>query len=272
MRGRRVFGLFGLLLAAALAPGQEKLSVGTKPGDVVPSTFRALLVTDTRFPPKNNPPMKAEDRDPRDRTAMMHCLVCENGLNPVVAVFVRGETKGNAPVVRLAQAIDRLIPQYRGDKLAGFVAFLTVDGVAKDFEGVNIATTLKNPDETANTVDVAYGNTEKVVTVTDPKGNKTRTELGFEYPDDERRDALAADVRDLAAEAKAGSVPFGLAPKTSKSTAAWELNENDDVTVVIYFRLRVAKKWTFKGGPTDDQIKEIVAATEEMITGEPAKK
>jgi hypothetical protein len=268
--------LIGLVAAAAaLAQAQDPPAGGTKPGDIIPSTFRAFLVTDDRFPPKVSPPTKPEDRDPRDRTNKIHCLVCENGQSPVVAVFVRSDPKnlgGDSGVAKLAQAVNRLIPQYRGDRLAGFVNFLKLEGVAADFENAKITTTVKNPDDTKTTIDVAYGKTGKVVTVTDPQKQTTQTELGFEYPDDERRDALVAEVRDFAAEVKAPNVPFGLAPTNSKATQAWGIGEKDEVTVIIYNRLRVAKRWTFDAkGPTDEQVKEIVAATEEMITGEPKK-
>lgn len=276
MRGGRIVGVLGLVAAAVAASAQNPPSSGTKPGDILPSTFRAFLVTDDRFPPKVSPPTKPEDRDPRDRTSKIHCLVCENGQSPVVTIFVRADAKnlgGGSGVAKLAQAVNRLIPQYRGDRLAGFVVFLKLEGVAKDFENAKITTTVKNPDDTKTAIDVAYGKTEKTVTITDPKKQVTQTELGFEYPDDERRDALAAEVRDFAAEVKAPNVPFGLAPASSKANQAWGIGEKDEVTVIIYNRLRVAKRWTFDAkGPTDEQIKEIVAATEEMITGEPAKK
>jgi hypothetical protein len=278
MRIRRMFGMFGVLAAAAavVAAQDDKAPSGTKPGDVIPSPFRAYLVVDDRFPPKVTPPVKTEDRDPRDRTNKMHCLVCENGLNPMIAVFVRSDLKtagATAGVERLAQAMDRLIPAFRGDKLSGFIMFLRLEGVAKDFENAAITTSLKNPDDTKTGVAVTYGKTVKLVTITDPKGTKEQTELGYEYPDDEKRDAHAADVRSLAGAVKAPTVPFGLAPVKSVFTDAWGIGPDDDVTVVIYFRYRVAKRWVFKApGPTDEQVREISAGVEEMITGEPTKK
>ena len=132
-----------------------------------------------------------------------------------------------------------LIPEYRGDKLAGFVAFLQIEGMPK------------------------------AVTIAGADNAQTTLELDAEYPDDEKRDQYATQIRDLAAGVKAPNVVFALAPVTSKSIDAWGIKAGDEVTVVIYHRLRVANRWTFKAadGPTDEQIKSIVAATEEMITG-----
>ena len=70
------------------AKPQPKLVI---PPDVVPSTFRAFLVTDSRFPPLKEGEGKdaTEVPNPLNRSGKIHCLVCENGLAPVVAIFVR---------------------------------------------------------------------------------------------------------------------------------------------------------------------------------------
>ncbi|MDB5308975.1 MAG: hypothetical protein JWO38_3177 [Gemmataceae bacterium] len=253
MKSVRLFGMCGLLSAAAAVsaaapqdpkdpPGAKAPASTAQPGQVVPSTFRAFMVVDDRFPPKVSPPTSQDDRDPRDRTNKIHCLVCENGLSPVVAVFVGAKVDpktlgADSGVGKLAAALNKIIPDYRAYKLGGFVTFLKIEGMPK------------------------------VVTLTDTP--QTTVELDAEYPDDEKRDAYATEVRDVANQAKAANVVFGLAPVKSKATDTWGIGPDDEVTVVIYNRLRVANRWTFKAadGPTDGQVKEIVAATEEMITG-----
>ena len=94
-----------------------------------------------------------------------------------------------------------------------------------------------------------------------------------EYPDDEKRDQYATEIRDLATNLKTTNVVFGLAPAKSKANTTWGIGETDEVTVIVYHRLRVKNRWTFKAadGPTDDQVKEIIAAAEETITGEKKK-
>ncbi|HEX4614042.1 MAG TPA: hypothetical protein VH092_38020 [Urbifossiella sp.] len=242
MTPRRTTGLAaGLLLAAAAVAQEPKAEPSTaQPGQKVPDTFRAFLVADDRFPPKVSPPTKAEDRDPRDRTRKMHDLVGENGLSPVVAVFVRADPKelGDSGVVKLAKAVDKIVPKYRADRLAGFVQFLRIEGAAKS------------------------------VTLTNPDGTTKVVELDAEFPDDEKRDLHAADVFQLAKSAAAPNVPVGLAPVTSRSATAWGLKAEDAVTVVIYNRLRVEGRWVFPAaGPTDGQVAEIIKATEAMIDG-----
>lgn len=238
---RRIAGMLGLVLASTVLAAQPQAPASTaKPGEVVPSTFRAYIVADNRFPPKVNPPVKADDRDPRDRTNKMHCLVCDNGLSPVVAIFVRPDAKtlADGGVVKLAQAVERIIPDYRADRLAGFIQFLKIEGMPKS------------------------------VTLTAADGTQSVVELDAEYPDDENRDLYATDIRDLAKAANTPNIVYGLAPAKSKANDAWGIGENDQVTVVIYNRLRVANRWTFDAaGPNDAQIAEIIAATEEMITG-----
>lgn len=248
MTTRRMFGMLGVVLAGGLAAAQDPKAAPAgkaRPGDPVPATFRAFLVTDNRFKGKENPQTKTAERDPKDRTGKIHCLVCENGLSPVAAVFVRADPKALGPdagVVRLASRMNKLIPDFRGDKLAGFVLFLRVDGPPK------------------------------AVAVPGAGPDAPPIELDAEYPDDERRDEYARDIADLAKAAEAPNVPFGLAPARGKVADAWGIGPDDEVTVVLYNRLKVANRWTFKAdGPNAAQIDEIAAAVAEMITGKKGK-
>ena len=244
MTPRRMFGLCGLYLLAGAGLAQEPKSArpsAAQPGQPVPATFRAYLVADDRFPPKSPKVEKPEDRDPRDRTGKVHCLVCENGLSPAVAVFVRADPKTLGPdagVVKLASRLNKLIPEYRADRMAGWVHFLRLDGPAK------------------------------AVAVPGAAPGTAPVELDAEYPDDERRDEYARDIRDLVKAAEAPNVPFGLAPARGKMVDAWGIGPDDEVTVILYNRLKVAKRWTFKAdGPTAAQIDEIAAAVAQLIGG-----
>lgn len=243
-------GLAGLLCLSA--SGQDpKVNI---PPDAVPATFRMYLVTDYRFPFLKNPdntPKKGADgkdvRDARDRTEKMHCLVCDYGLSPVVAVFVRADAKtlgADSGVGKLAKRLDALIPRYRADKLAGFVAFLQLEAGEKTVTGKT-----KQPDGTE---------VESMVV------------LDFEYPDDEKRDVYAKDIRDLANGLNTPNVPFGLAATKSKALTAWGVAEKDEVTVIVYYRMRrVGTPWRFAQAAdlTDAKIDAILDATEEKITG-----
>ncbi len=223
-------------LAAAAA-----VAKGATVANVVPGTFRAQLVVDNRFkvPVKN--PDGSETPDPRNRTGKIHCLVCENGLSPVVAVFVRADLKGvdaNSGLGKLIKGTDTLIPKHRGDKLASFVMFLKLDGGPK------------------------------LVTVKGPDGSEEKVEAAKEYPDDEKRDVYAKEIGDFATAVAADNVPFGLAPTTSPSITAFGIVETTPVTVIIYKGFRMARRWELKMDElTPEKISEILNATEAMITG-----
>jgi len=242
MRMRVLLPAAGLVALAGLAaPAQNPKDKAALPADVVPATFRAFLVTDGRFPPVKTADGKDEP-DPRNRTGKIHCLVCEYGLAPVVAVFVRADAKTlgqDSGVAKLTKNLNDLIPKFRADKLAGFVAFLRLEGG------------------------------EKAIKLTAADGTETTLTVDQEYPDDEKRDVYAEDIRKFANAVAAPNVPFGLAPEKSKAIAAWGVKDTDEVTVVVYYRMRmVGKPWGFAKAAdlTDAKIDEILKAAEGAIT------
>lgn len=214
---------------------------GGQNSNVVPSPLRAQLVVDNRFPPKVKPPKDDGDRDPRDRTGKMHCLVCEHGLSPVVAIFVRGDVSkvgATDGLSKLIKGADALIPKYRSDKLSAFVMFLKLDGGTK-------AVTVKGED-----------------------GSDTKVAIDLEYPHDEVRDAKAAEVRTYAGVVNTENVPFGLLADKSAAIRAFAIDDMVPVTVIIYNRLRTVQRWELKSDElTDEKITEILAATEAMTRG-----
>jgi hypothetical protein len=240
MRIRALFvaGLAGLLGLTAAA--QEP-----KPAEVVPGTFRAHLVTDGRFPPKKDKDGKEEGPDARNRTGKLHCLVCENGLVPVVAVFVRADPDRlgvDSGVARLAKAMDGLIREYRSDKLAGFVMFLRLEAGTK-------VVTVKTRQADGTEVE-------------------TKIEQDKEYPDDENRAKHVDAIEKFAAALAVPNVPFGLAAETSKVITGWGIQDADEVTVVFYNRMRVVERWRFARDAdlTDDQIARIRTAVVNTLT------
>lgn len=96
------------------------------PGAPVPAGLRAYIVVDDRFAPKVTPPKRQDDRDPRDRTRMMHDLVVEHGLNPTVAVLARQSGSGS-PAAKLAQALEPVLTAHKADNLGAYVVFLTLE-------------------------------------------------------------------------------------------------------------------------------------------------
>ncbi|HVK15327.1 MAG TPA: hypothetical protein VM533_00170 [Fimbriiglobus sp.] len=120
-----VITLAGLVAGVAVRAQDPKATLAA--GAPVPTGFRAYVVADDRFAPKVSPPKRQDDRDPRDRTKMMHDLVVEHGLNPTIAVFTRGKLEKDSPAARLAQALDPVVAKHRADNLGAYLVFLTLD-------------------------------------------------------------------------------------------------------------------------------------------------
>lgn len=239
--------LVGLMTAPAQDPKANPKPM--LPANVVPATFRAFLVVDGRFPPIKvvaSDGKETVEPDPRDKTGKIHCLVCENGLAPVVAVFVRADAKtlASSGVAKLVKNLDALIGEYRSYKLAGFVMFLRLEGG------------------------------DKTIKITAPDGKESSLTVDLEYPDDEKRDEYVQGIKDFSAAVKAPNVPLGLAPEKSKTVSAWGIGEKDEVTVVAYNRMRqIAPPWRFArvADLTDDKINEILGTVAEKVSGKKKK-
>ncbi len=234
--------LIGLPLLALTLTGRGQdppIRAGIAAG-VVPTPFRGFVVADPRFPPVVAPDGKME-RDPRDRTGKIHSFVTEFGLSPVVVVFTRSDPKAvtdETGLGKLVQAIDRILPKYRPDKLNAMVVFLRT----------------------------AAG--EKAVQLIDNNKVETQVAADKEYPDDEERDRHVQAIRDWISALKVMNVPVVLAPETSQAAKAWGIDDNDDVVVVVYTRLRlVAPPWKFpnRDAITDTHIAEIQKAIQAAI-------
>jgi hypothetical protein len=243
-------GLLGLVCLTALAQDPKT----PLPADVIPSPFRAFLVTDGRFPPLQDAEgnlLKGPDGknlpDPRNRQGQIHCLVCEAGLAPVVAIFARADLDTLQPdsgLGKLTKRLDELIPKYRSDKLAGFVMFLRLEGGTKV---VTVKTKLADGSEA-----------------------ETKVEQDLEFPDDEKRDVHAKKIEAFAAALDVPNVPFGLAAEKSKALTAWGVQDTDEVTVIFYQRMRVVgQPWRFARDAdlTDAKIDEMLKAVQAAIRG-----
>ncbi|HSQ58522.1 MAG TPA: hypothetical protein VLM40_22570 [Gemmata sp.] len=263
MRIRTFVAFPGLALLIALScrvlPAQEpKVDL---PKDVVPSTFRMFVVTDNRFEPLKDDegkPLVGPDGksvpNPKNRTGKIHCLVCEYGLNPTVAMFVRPDVAAlggaDGGVGKLIKQVNALIPKYRADKLGAFAAFLRLD-----FDG--------KPGTKIVTVKVKQANGTEI---------EQKVEEYKEYPDedDQKRDKYAESIRNFEKDLSVPNVPFGLAPEKSKTISEWKIADTDEVTVILYHRMRIiGQPWRFAKAAdvTDAKIAEIIKATEAEITG-----
>ena len=97
------------LLAGGLLLAQDAFKSGLQPGETLPGIFEPLNVTGEYVGEK-------------------HCLICENGLNPVVMIFARDMSD---PLLRLLVKLDAATAKNRASEMGSFVVFLS------DKEGLN---------------------------------------------------------------------------------------------------------------------------------------
>jgi hypothetical protein len=102
--------LLPTLLAVVLVPAafadDNPVLPGLRPKDEVPGPFYPFNVTG---------PARSKNH--------FHCLVTERGLDPTVAVFVRG-TDPDATLVSLLEKLDALVQKNERARLGGFAVFL----------------------------------------------------------------------------------------------------------------------------------------------------
>jgi hypothetical protein len=94
-------GLFLLTLALPLA-AQTPLKSGLQPGEKIEDIFEPLNVNG-------------------EHAGELHCLVCENGLNPVAMIFARDVSE---PLVSLIKKLDAEVEKHRKFDMGCFVVFL----------------------------------------------------------------------------------------------------------------------------------------------------
>jgi hypothetical protein len=106
-----------LLAVPAFAADEDKaFKSGPKPGEPVPGPFQPYVVVG-----------KAKFK------GKIHCPVTENGLNPVIAVFVRG-AEATETVTKLVGQLDEAAVKNEASRLGAFVVFLANDVKEDDRE------------------------------------------------------------------------------------------------------------------------------------------
>lgn len=224
----------GALLAGLLtsfAAGQEKQDPAPKEQSV-PGGFRMLLLADGRFSEEKT--AAGVYKDERNRLGKLHDPVTEYGLNSAIAVFVRGLPKDEtSPAVALMKLQQQLVERHRAKRLAGFVAFL---GMPRDLTA----------DATDNLLAQQIDAVQKIA-----KGaNVPLVSIG-----------LAEATVPAGENAKEG------AEKPTAQVAAWGIGPEDAITVVVYHRLKIVKRWKFTADkpPTADDLKDIAAVVDAVM-------
>jgi Cu/Ag efflux protein CusF len=92
-----------IVVAVGMQPGPSRLKSGLQSGERIPSAFDPVNVTG-------------------EHAGEPHCLVCENGLNPVAMIFAR---EVNEPLLGLVAKIDAATAKHRKAEMGSFVVFLS---------------------------------------------------------------------------------------------------------------------------------------------------
>jgi hypothetical protein len=109
-------GIVVLTLAVIPLAAADDLKSGPQPGTLLPGPFHPLNLT-------------------RTWASKYHCLVCEHGLNPVVAIFAREPGDANQPLTQLLKRLDDAVSRHQKGQLGGFVVFLNEDFAKEDRRG-----------------------------------------------------------------------------------------------------------------------------------------
>jgi hypothetical protein len=212
-----------LCAAMALAVLCTSVALRAQDNKAVPAGFRAFIVADDRYTPKKPQPKTPEDRDPRDRTNMMHNVIVEQGLHPVVVVFTRNPPGNATSAAKLAKELQPLLVKHKANNFAAYVVYLTLEK--------------------------EYPQDDRYVENDPAKGFV--------------REKEADAIRALATQLTTPRVVYGLAAGKSKQVEDWKIGDNDTVVVLYNKMQVVGRWEAKQGQSLpDDTIKAIVAAAD----------
>jgi hypothetical protein len=212
MKRYRWLGLGVVALATTLPVlAQEKR-------DNVSEGFRAFIVNEPRFAAS----------EIRNRAGKMQDLVCDHGLNPVIAVFSRTiPADATHPLNAIIAKQDELANDYASRRLGTYAVFLSLkDEFRKD-----------------ETRDARLAEIQRFIKEASPK----RTTIGLAEatvtPDGTNQAAVPSQVTAMGIEA------------------------DDDLVIVLYNRFGVVKRWKFKDDapPTPEKLGELTAEVEKLL-------
>lgn len=95
--------LFLVVCLSGLLWAEDKFKSGLQPGESIPNAFEPLNVTG-------------------DHAGEKYCLICENGLSPVVMIFAR---EVSDPLTRLITKTDAATAKHHASTMGSFVVFLS---------------------------------------------------------------------------------------------------------------------------------------------------
>jgi hypothetical protein len=199
--------LTAVLAVAAVAAGGDAPS-GPKSGATTPGPFHPYNVTGKY-------------------SGQFHCLVCQYGLSPVAAVFVRG-TDADDGLIELLKRLDQAVNRYDRANFRCFAVFLDKDVLRDDQRAAS--------------------------------GQDAWKDAEILFKDDDRRAELAKKLTEgVQDKAELKNIVLSLANDAGPS--GWNLAKDADVTVVLYRDHEVLQSFAFKR----DELKDAYAKLEPTI-------
>jgi hypothetical protein len=101
--------LLALVACSGAFQASGAVQSGPQVGSMIPGPFQPINATGSRV-------------------GMPHCLVCEYGVDPVVAIFSRedpGKVSDNKPLVDLLKKVDEAVGKHANDRLHAFAVLLS---------------------------------------------------------------------------------------------------------------------------------------------------
>jgi hypothetical protein len=143
-----------------------------------------------------------------------HCPVCEHGLRPAALIFAREVPGADKHLANLLRTLDAWIDQHPEEALGAQAIFLNDGGYREALVG--------KIDEKAKVSDLPLTK-------------------GILFKEDK-----AAQLTALANDAKLKHVAVGIA--SPSALADYHLNKDAEVTVILYYKLKVVANWAFPNG------------------------
>ncbi len=220
------------LLLPELHGGGEEFKSGLGPGRLIGGPFLPYTLND-RLTKAERAKARKEEKDDKEIAALtgrFHCMVCEYGLKPVVAIFVREDPDAKADanegaVQELLKKVDEAVERHQASYLNSFVIFLT-------------------PEARSSITEKKEEDTEKLVTEAVARAKLT-----------ERLTPLANSLN---------HVVVGFFP--AENLKGWDIAKQPGVTVMVYAKHKVLANHAFAEGKLKSaEVEQVIKGVDALF-------
>jgi hypothetical protein len=203
-----LLGSFALISGAAQIP--EEIKSGPQRGEFLPGAFHYLNINGAH-------------------AGSPHCVVCEDGLRPTVAVFTHQEPGAGKPIAALLQKLDAAIAKYHDAELRGFVVFLSDD----------------------------YRDTELRSFVVHENEEAAKNE--------ESRKVILGKLEKFVLDTNLKNLVVCVGPATGPEK--YNINKDADATVLLYRHLKVVENYTLPKGRVNERYTNAILTSVDQLVG-----